>query len=186
MHEEIRAECVARMLEMTPTQFVRYLRQYRNSLPVLFRSHSDSTRFCLAPSALIETLYSGDIGRAADALGFFTLYRQDWENHLNERDEVAAPEEIFANSAKQGGSNPETDKIKATNETCIKVEAAIVEQGLHLDRKGKIGEKEFVSLVEVSMRAAGKGDLYQATAAKSFFKSSNKLAPFKRWRGEKK
>ena len=80
---------------------------------------------------------------------------------------------------------PETDKIKATNTACIQVEASIVEQRLHLDRKGKIGKDEFAGLVETSMSAAGVGKLYQVTAAKSFFKSSDKLAPFKWRRGEK-
>ena len=84
----------------------------------------------------------------------------------------------------QGGSRPETDKIKATKTACGKV-AADIEQGLYLDKKRKIGVGEFVDCVKGSMTADDKASKFQATAAKSFFKSSDRLAPFKRRRGEK-
>ena len=84
----------------------------------------------------------------------------------------------------QGGSNPETDKINATNEHCESVEKSIKS---YLDGKGKIGFSEFEENVKQSMRnSLGSDEQYQERAARAFFKSSSIIAPFKRRRGEKK
>ncbi|MDL2268053.1 hypothetical protein LJC46_08740 [Desulfovibrio sp. OttesenSCG-928-G15] len=83
----------------------------------------------------------------------------------------------------QGGSRPETDKIKATIATCKKI-AADIQTGLHLN-KGKIGRDEFVGLVKDSMLGQGKACVYQKTAAQRFYRDEPTLASFKRKRGEK-
>lgn len=99
------------------------------------------------------------------------------------------PEQLESSSADymaQGGSRPQTDKIKATDAACARVVKAIVEERLHLDGRGKIGVNEFTELVKNSMEADQNVHLYQVTATQRFFKSSDKLLPFKRQRGEKK
>lgn len=84
----------------------------------------------------------------------------------------------------QGGSRPETDKIKATGEACQTVVTAICE-GYHLDKNGKIGLNDFTGLVKTSMQGKGIINLYQPTAAKRVFSQSIELQPLKRRRGEK-
>ena len=86
----------------------------------------------------------------------------------------------------QGGSNKETDKIKATHEACERVVDQLIKQRGLLDGRGKIGFDEFSEEVQNSMTAHGTRLNYQVSAAKLFFKLSEKLLPFKRKRGEKK
>jgi hypothetical protein len=85
----------------------------------------------------------------------------------------------------QGGSRPETDKIKATNEACAVIVAAIRE-GQHLDSSGAIGRDEFADLVRLTMAASGEGHKYHITTARNFFQSSQGVQRFKRKRGRKK
>jgi len=86
-----------------------------------------------------------------------------------------------------GGSNKETDKIKATSTACTNVEAMIIQSGNQfLDNNQKIGIDEFGKLVKESMSANNTSDKLQQATIRRFYNNSILLAPFKRRRGQKK
>lgn len=109
-------------------------------------------------------------------------YYENLENIKKSHQPLIQPHQI--SPMLQGGSRPETDKITSTTEACAAIVLAIT-QGHHLSSNNKIGVTEFEQLVREAMMAKNNADMFQKTAARSFFKSSEELQPFKRRRGEK-
>jgi len=135
----------------------------------------------------IEKAYEQDISKMkfnpADVLDCFD---SDNEEKIVTPTKEAVPAKTPTTPATlpQGGSRPESTKITATTEACKLIISAI-QQDNHLDAQGKIGRKEFVDLVQDSMKAQD-GENFQVTAARNMFATSPELEQFKRQRGRRK
>lgn len=81
---------------------------------------------------------------------------------------------------KQGGSNPETDKIKATKAACSLV------FGHHIRgqfKPGTLARDHFRKLVKKALEAQGESSLYQQTAADTWYATKECVKAYKRTKG---
>ena len=105
---------------------------------------------------------------------------QEMKDWLATRQQIKCP-------SSQGGSNPEFDKITATNNTCERIANDIFagDRSCFNEGEDEIGFAEFATCVQDAMIAQGIGDKFQKTAARKFFNSSPQLEHVKRGRGRK-
>jgi hypothetical protein len=135
---------------------------------------------------IISKKYELNLGISSDIKEL--IKKIEYETHASESSQQAAepiPPAAPARDMAQGGSRPETDKIEATKAHC----SVVVMQfnaGKSLDRNGKVGPDDFVSLVRETMRDKGEETNFQPTAARTFYASDPSVAKFKRKRGNKK
>ena len=185
---------------LDPKQAER-LRQFHQSFPAPIPSHpafdsDEKSSFVPIPATLrVDNSLEIDLFLEVGDIEVIPAQTVRWMLQTNEGDKLLPQSlkkylhgEIHTSEARpmaQGGSNPETDKISATHVACAKIVDSIA-QGHHTDKNNKIGKAEFVELVENSMKAQDNANMYQVTAARAFFSTSEKLKPFKRQRGKKK
>lgn len=152
---------------------------YDTFLKLLYVNKIDSIRYIISNKYELSLEITSDIKEL--------IKKIENETHASGSSQQAADPispDACTSAMAQGGSRPETDKIKATKVACENLIGAIV-QGSHRDSKGKIGMNEFLSLVRETMEAQGTIGQYQPTAARRIFSKAVELEPLKRRRGEK-